>query len=147
MIGAVEGVTMSELESSPDQVPDSDHAGAPLPEKRLLTIREAASLTGLSTKALARRIERGTLRAVKDAEGRRVVPRGELERADLLEEGSPVAALVVWRDLYERERLAAAESRERAAELELELVAIANAGPIRAFKLRRGARVRLAERL
>ena len=132
---------MSERETSPETLP----AGAPPDKKRLLTIREAASETGLSTKALARRVERGTLRAVKDDQGRRVVPRAELERAGLFDEGNPGGELVVWRELYERERLVAEESRERASELEKELIAIANAGPIRAYKLRRAARSRLEE--
>jgi excisionase family DNA binding protein len=126
----------------------ADPAGVP----RLLTISEAASATGLSRKALTRRIERGSLRAVKDDRGRRVVPRGELERSGLLnvdgtpgEEGHPGGALVVWRDLYEQERQEREESDAHARALEHELIAIANAGPIRALRLRRQLRVKLSE--
>lgn len=44
------------------------------------------------------------LRAVHDDHGRRVVPRPELERAGLLGQGNTGGALVVWRELYEREQ-------------------------------------------
>ncbi len=56
---------------------------------RLLSLREAASLIGMSQKALARRAERGSLRVlVKD--GKRQVPTAELVRAGLLDhEGNP----------------------------------------------------------
>lgn len=47
-----------------------------------LTIAEVAERTGLSKAALARRIERGTLRAVK-RNGLRRIPVSELERAGL----------------------------------------------------------------
>ena len=127
--------------------PESDPPGVP----RLLTISEAASATGLSRKALTRRIERGSLRAVKDERGRRVVPRGELERAELLnldgspgEEGYPGGELVIWRDLYEQERQEREEADAHTRELEHDLIAIANAGPIRALRLRRQLRVKLA---
>jgi excisionase family DNA binding protein len=50
---------------------------------RTYTISEAAELTGLSRKAIARRVERGSLRSlVRD--GRRRIPRSELERAGLI---------------------------------------------------------------
>lgn len=127
---------------------------------RLLTIAQASAETGLSAKAIARRIERGTLRAVHDEQGRRVVPRAELDRAGLLgggEEGHPdregagmlvplrgsPGELVLWRDLYEREREAREELAARERELHAQLVAIANAGPIRAMRLRRQARRQL----
>ena len=57
---------------------------------RTYTITEAAEITGLSRKAIARRVERGSLRSVV-RNGRRRVPRSELVRAGLLEEvgGSP----------------------------------------------------------
>ena len=123
---------------------------------RLLTLAEAAEQTGLSAKALARRVERGTLRAVHDDQGRRVVPRAELDRAGLLDRdspggehdsqrGSPAGELVIWRDLAEQraDELTAAAARER--ELRDDLVAIANASPIRALRLRRALRARLAE--
>jgi hypothetical protein len=54
---------------------------------RTYTINEAAELTGLSRKALARRIERGSLRCVV-RDGRRRLPLAELVRAGLLEEES-----------------------------------------------------------
>jgi excisionase family DNA binding protein len=53
---------------------------------RTYTITEAAELTGLSRKAVARRVERGSLRSVV-RNGRRRIPRSELVRAGLLEEG------------------------------------------------------------
>lgn len=54
-----------------------------MPTKRTLTISEAAELTGLSRKAIARRIERGSLRSLVRA-GRRIIPRAELVRAGLI---------------------------------------------------------------
>jgi hypothetical protein len=128
--------------------PEADHSGVP----RLLTISAAATLTGLSRKALTRRVERGSLRAVKDERGRRVIPRGELERVELLnpdgspgDEGSPGGELVIWRDLYEHERQEREAADAHARELEHDLIAIANAGPIRALRLRRQLRAKLAE--
>ena len=53
---------------------------------RTFTIAETAELTGLSRKAIARRVERGSLRSVV-RNGRRRIPRSELERAGLLAEG------------------------------------------------------------
>jgi excisionase family DNA binding protein len=53
---------------------------------RTYTITEAAELTGLSRKAIARRVERGSLRSVV-RNGRRRIPRSELARTGLLEEG------------------------------------------------------------
>jgi excisionase family DNA binding protein len=52
---------------------------------RTYTITEAAELTGMSRKAIARRVERGSLRSVY-RNGRRRIPRSELARAGLLEE-------------------------------------------------------------
>lgn len=51
--------------------------------KRTYTIAEASELTGLSRKALARRVERGSLRSVV-RNGRRLIPRSELVRAGLV---------------------------------------------------------------
>ncbi len=131
------------MDATPELVNGIDQP-IPAGATRLLTIADAASATGISKKALARRIERGTLRAVHDDEGRRVVPRSELVRAGLLDEdGSPVqpgGAVVVWKGLYERERQEHEVSRRREKELELELAAIVNAGPFRALKLRRRLR-------
>jgi excisionase family DNA binding protein len=53
---------------------------------RTYTITEAADVTGLSRKAIARRVERGSLRSVV-RNGRRRIPRSELVRAGLLDEG------------------------------------------------------------
>jgi excisionase family DNA binding protein len=47
------------------------------------TIAEASEITGLSKRALARRIERGQLRATKDG-GLRYIDTGELVKAGLL---------------------------------------------------------------
>jgi excisionase family DNA binding protein len=52
---------------------------------RTYTISEAAELTGLSRKALARRVERGSLRYVV-RDGRRRIPVAELVRVGLLED-------------------------------------------------------------
>ncbi len=136
-----------------------------------LTIAEAARQTGLSPAAIARRIERGSLAAVL-RDGRRRIPASELERAGLL--ASPTdrdelaelrAELVAARALtqraesahaaefaaHEHTRLAFAEqaAAARAAQLRSEQIAaqlaeIANAGPIRAMRLRRQARRELA---
>ena len=51
--------------------------------KRTYTIAEAAELVGLSRKAVARRVERGSLRSVV-RDGRRLIPRSELVRTGLL---------------------------------------------------------------
>ena len=127
--------------SVPNPAPEILPAGAP----RLLTLSEAAAETGLSQKAIARRVERGTLRAVHDEHGRRVVPRAELDRAGLLGRGSPAGELVLWRELYERERDARDLAERERAELRELLAAIANAGPIRAARLRRQARALVAQ--
>jgi excisionase family DNA binding protein len=50
---------------------------------RTYTITEAAEVTGLSRKAIARRVERGSLRSVV-RNGRRRIPRSELVRSGLL---------------------------------------------------------------
>ena len=56
--------------------------------KRTYTIAEAADVVGLSRKAVARRVERGSLRSVV-RNGRRLIPRSELVRVGLLpEEGT-----------------------------------------------------------
>jgi excisionase family DNA binding protein len=54
-----------------------------LATKRNLTITEAAELTGLSRKAIARRVERGSIRSVLRS-GKRLIPRNELIRVGLL---------------------------------------------------------------
>lgn len=128
-------------------------APAPLPAGNpveLLTISEAAVITGLSVKALARRIERGSIPAERHA-GRRAVRRGELERLGLTGPGSRAARpaqigveVELLRDLYQRERERADTAVGEALELREQLIAIANAGPIRAVRLRRKARAQLA---
>jgi len=129
--------------SDPTPDPEPDPAGTP----RLLTIAQAAEATGLSRKAIARRAERGTLRYVHSPEGQRMIPHAELDRAGLLDRGSPGGEpasggeIVIWRDLYEREREDREQAEVRAQELREQLVAIANAGPIRALRLRRQFRV------
>lgn len=55
-------------------------------ELRTYTITEAADATGVSRKAIARRVERGSLRSVV-RNGRRRIPRSELVRAGLLGDG------------------------------------------------------------
>jgi excisionase family DNA binding protein len=52
---------------------------------RTYTISETAELTGLSRKAISRRVERGSLRSLV-RNGRRRIPRSELVRAGLLPE-------------------------------------------------------------
>jgi hypothetical protein len=54
--------------------------------KRNLTISEAAEVTGISRKAMARRVERGSVRSVLRS-GRRLIPRSELVRVGLLPAG------------------------------------------------------------
>ena len=54
-------------------------------KKRTYTIAEAADLTGLSRKAIARRIERGSLQSLVRG-GRRMVPHAELVRTGLIPE-------------------------------------------------------------
>lgn len=129
--------------------PTGADTGEPRSPGRVLTITEAARETGLSTKAIARRIERGTLQAILNDQGQRVVARAELESRGLLVEGHPGVSpagrggeLVVYRDLFERERTAREAADERARQLELDLTAIANAGPFRALRLRRQLRAR-----
>jgi hypothetical protein len=56
---------------------------------RTYTISEASQVTGLSRKALARRIERGSLRCVV-RDGRRRIPLAELVRVGLLENDESV---------------------------------------------------------
>jgi Helix-turn-helix domain len=57
---------------------------------RTYSITEAADITGLSRKAIARRVERGSLRSLV-RNGRRRIPRSELTRAGLLPESDPEA--------------------------------------------------------
>jgi hypothetical protein len=136
---------------SADSPADSVDSSTP---GRLLTPAEAAQATGLSRKQITGRMDRGSLRVIKDAEGTRRVPRAELVRAGFLaDDGSPshpaespnesgdsTGELVIWRDLYERERQERADAEAERAELQTQLAAIANAGPIRAMRLRRQVR-------
>jgi hypothetical protein len=136
----------------------ADLANSPTPG-RLLTPAEAAQATGLSRKQITGRMDRGSLRVIKDTEGTRRVPRAELVRVGLLDlDGSPshpaespnesgdsAGELVIWRDLYERERQERADAEAERAELQTQLAAIANAGPIRAMRLRREVRQQLEQ--
>jgi hypothetical protein len=144
------------MDDHTDSIDDSntDSADSPTPG-RLLTPAEAAQATGLSRKQITGRMDRGSLRVIKDAEGTRRVPRAELVRVGLLDsDGSPShpaeslnesGELVIWRDLYERERQERADAEAERAELQAQLAAIANAGPIRAMRLRRQARQQLEQ--
>lgn len=146
--------------SGDPRTPDGSHSGVP----RLLSISDAAAATGLTRKAIERRADRGTLRFVHDERGRRMVPRAELERAGLLDQGAPAVGggeVVIWRALFERECQAHEQTREqlqsaadierqrgdeaaaRAEQLHAELAAIANAGWFRAIQLRKQARQKL----
>jgi hypothetical protein len=128
-------------------------------EPRLLTLDQAAEVTGLSRKAITGRLDRGTLQSVNNSDGHRRVPRAELQRAGLIAPGDPGESddqpqgtppsrdLVRWEDLYEREYAARereyaarADAEATAAALREQLTAIANAGPIRAMRLRRALR-------
>lgn len=53
----------------------------------MLTIREASEATGLTSKALRRRIERGSLNSTV-VDGRRVLPVADLARAGLIGRGA-----------------------------------------------------------
>lgn len=55
-----------------------------------VSVRDAAQMTGLSEKALRRRIERGTLASVRDSD-QRLIDVAELARAELLADGQPAA--------------------------------------------------------
>ena len=55
-------------------------------KKRTYTIAEAAELTGLTRKALARRVERGSLQSLVRG-GRRMIPHAELVRTGLILDG------------------------------------------------------------
>lgn len=57
------------------------------PVMRTFTITEAASTTGVTPKAIRRRIERGTLRSVLGPDQRRRIPLSELQRAGLIPAG------------------------------------------------------------
>jgi hypothetical protein len=58
---------------------------------RYVSVREAAQMTAMSEKALRRRIERGTLASVRDAD-QRLIDVAELVRADLLVDGKKAPA-------------------------------------------------------
>lgn len=140
---------MTDSEPIPD--PDSGVGSDDSPvEPRLFTVAEAAEVTGLSRKVITGRMDRETLRVVRDESGTRRVPRAELVRAGLLDPSHPAESddespghpgeLVRWQDLYEREYAARVDAEAAAGELRVQLAAIANAGPIRAMRLRRQLR-------
>lgn len=61
---------------------------------RALTVRDAAILTGLTEKALRRRIERGVLPSVLGHDGRRRVPTSALRSAGLIpQDGAPTGPI------------------------------------------------------
>jgi excisionase family DNA binding protein len=64
-------------------LPDRGTFGTIVPSVRTYTISEAAELTGLTKKAIARRVERGSIHSLV-RNGRRRIPRSELLRAGLL---------------------------------------------------------------
>ncbi len=151
-------MTDSEPDSQSDPTPDSEHSPA---APRLLTPAEAAAATGLAKKVITGRMDRGTLRVVRDESGTRRVPRAELVRTGLLDASHPAKSgvespghpgesagesqghpgeLVVWQTAYEREREERVEAQAQAQEMRDQLIAIANAGPIRALRLRRQLR-------
>ncbi len=90
---------------------------------RTYTISEAAELTGLSRKAISRRIERGSLRSLV-RNGRRRIPRSELVRAGLLPENADGAPELDPRTLLLPRPAPAADLKEagRAEELLIALV-------------------------
>ena len=90
---------------------------------RTYTISEAAELTGLSRKAISRRIERGSLRSLV-RNGRRRIPRSELVRAGLLPEDADGAPELDPRTLLlpRPARAADLEDAGRAEELLVALV-------------------------
>ncbi len=129
------------------------------------TLSEAAQLTGTSLQALRRRADRGTLRTVQQ-DGKRRVPRSELERAglrvgpaaDIAEVVAQLTATIVAQERelaalralpaaveaerrhveeVDAERQAAAAARD---ELQAQVDQLAQAGPIRALRLRRQLR-------
>ena len=55
------------------------------PPTRTLTIREAADLCGMSRDAMRGRVERETVRSVLGRDGKRRIPRSELERTGLID--------------------------------------------------------------
>jgi hypothetical protein len=91
-----------------------------------LTLAEAAELTGLTQGALARRIERGSLPATKNEEGRRTVTRRELASAGLLDLATGIRPIWGRRGDPPADRLAQAILDEL------------NARGVRIFELERG---------
>lgn len=115
------------------------------PPAELLTLPEAAILTGLSVKALTRRIERGTLPSERH-QGRRLLRRGELQRlqaaADPIPGEGGAGEVVIWRELYENER----QERELAVKRARDASAPRTEDEARSLKPRRARRSRASER-
>ena len=109
----------------------------------LMSIRDAARASGLSPKALRRRIERGTLRSVMVG-GRRRIPVDDLVRRGLVPDGRDPAADEVPTELHDpitmARRLRALESRVAALES-----ALAGAGPTEPSAPRLEARLVVAD--
>jgi len=79
-----------------------------------VNVRSAAELTGLSVKAIQRRIERGTLASVLDSNGHRRIPRTELK--DLIgsdADGSSITDLATVELLLNEARTAGREEGMR----------------------------------
>lgn len=79
--------------------------------KRNLTITEAAELTGLSRKAMARRVERGSVRSVLRS-GRRLIPRSELVRVGLLPAEGQIGVASLTDSGFVTQQVAAAQEIE-----------------------------------
>lgn len=86
----------------------------------LMSIRDAAQATGLSPKALRRRIERGTLTSVMIG-GRRRIPMEALARRGLIVTGHDT---VMARRLVERDGIAAEAVQDRLRRLESRVSAL-----------------------
>ncbi len=143
-------MTDSEPDSQSDPTPDSEHSPA---APRLLTPAEAAAATGLAKKVITGRMDRGTLRVVRDESGTRrtgLLDASHPAKSGVESPGHPGESagesqghpgeLVVWQTAYEREREERVEAQAQAQEMRDQLIAIANAGPIRALRLRRQLR-------
>lgn len=79
-----------------------------------LTIREAAAHCGTTYQAMRKRVDRGSVRSVKNRDGVRLIPRSELERAGLWPGSQPQSV-----DAHELTTLRAelAEARAELADL------------------------------
>lgn len=83
-----------------------------MPSVRTYTISEAAELTGLTKKAIARRVERGSIHSLV-RNGRRRIPRSELLRAGLLLSEEEVEPEEIDLEDFEPERVLLPRLRSR----------------------------------